>query len=1081
MRDIVEARGDLFQQENEAAFKVDIPDGGYTINNLFAAFSMDADVAQAGADYSSVNVPFALGYVYEHTFSPASGWTFDPGIFGSPFFPGSGFVGVKYLKSPINPSTGQQVGLTLFSNTINQGAFDDAQNTVQLYRYLSGNISVAAGDAACNNNPVTDKICYVNTGAPDDMRFFQSSGPLTLAPGQFQTIVVAYIFAAPVATGACVAPGACDLTPGDATRTESVADLSSAAGLNPVDSVAGYTGFSGDANGDGVPQQSEYKLPVSGSLMGKALTAQAVFDIAFLLPFAPDPPQFFLVPGDNEVSVLWQPSPSETSGDPFFSVASQLTTTDTLGNPIPNALYDPNYRQFDVEGYRVYRGRVDNPNELQLLGQFDYSGTFISDFAEQVNPSPGCAPELGVNVFTPILDTLGNVVDSTPGCPVAYDSVIPGVARTVHKDVPLVGPLIQVKVPGGRDKLATGGAIFLKTDTAFTGSGGAGQTLEDTGVPFVFVDKTAKNNLRYFYSVVAFDFNSFQSGPSSLESPRNTKSTTPQHAPPNFQNQVTAVSTLEGRGVARPVGTVPALDATTGKFSGPFPAATGWTIGLGETISKVLSGTSDVTAHLDSLQLGSPYQSVPHQYFFTAGASGLTSQLIIPILQEQEVGVTPGTAAFQAVQINNGLAGQFGGSDQYRLPAQISMSLPGPEYEVLYGRGCVNANPGFGDGSACPYNGSRWFDGPSPSTNETLADPNGCNTGNFSGVPMTCYNNAGALTGVTTISQTQCYQSAGGSTCRMLAGVQAGAHRAADFNVYWGTAGKVDSVVDVTHNVQVPFDSVAAGSWGILNQAATAAAVSSDASATLTNADISCVEPVRSYSLQEGFATGFLCPATTAAYRLSDTAVPGTIGFFSGGATPPTVPIVPAVGAGFVMYIAGDVFTFELAGGALPAAGTVWSLRQYVGAITGGNGAAGNLGPYAYSNPDAVLPLTAVGVDLKSTITVTNQVVAATDNDISKVHTVPDPYYVTNQFEQTTDTKIIKFVNLPNDCIIRIYSSSGVLVTLLEHHSTTFGGAEDWNVRNRNNQVVASGVYFYHIESGDARRVGRFTIVNFAE
>jgi hypothetical protein len=24
-------------------------------------------------------------------------------------------------------------------------------------------------------------------------------------------------------------------------------------------------------------------------------------------------------------------------------------------------------------------------------------------------------------------------------------------------------------------------------------------------------------------------------------------------------------------------------------------------------------------------------------------------------------------------------------------------------------------------------------------------------------------------------------------------------------------------------------------------------------------------------------------------------------------------------------------------------------------------------------------------------------------------------------------------------------------------------------------------VYFYHIESGDARRVGRFTIVNFAE
>ncbi|MFL5459159.1 MAG: T9SS type A sorting domain-containing protein, partial [Gemmatimonadales bacterium] len=77
--------------------------------------------------------------------------------------------------------------------------------------------------------------------------------------------------------------------------------------------------------------------------------------------------------------------------------------------------------------------------------------------------------------------------------------------------------------------------------------------------------------------------------------------------------------------------------------------------------------------------------------------------------------------------------------------------------------------------------------------------------------------------------------------------------------------------------------------------------------------------------------------------------------------------------------------------------------------------------------------------------------------------------------------KVIQFVNLPADCIIRIYSSSGVLVTLVEHHSSTLGGKETWNVLNRNNQVVASGVYFYHIEAGDARRVGRFTVVNFAE
>jgi hypothetical protein len=118
---------------------------------------------------------------------------------------------------------------------------------------------------------------------------------------------------------------------------------------------------------------------------------------------------------------------------------------------------------------------------------------------------------------------------------------------------------------------------------------------------------------------------------------------------------------------------------------------------------------------------------------------------------------------------------------------------------------------------------------------------------------------------------------------------------------------------------------------------------------------------------------------------------------------------------------------------------------------------------------------------LQASYAATNALAAATANELSRVHTVPDPYYVTSAFEQTSDTKVIKFVNLPADCIIRLYSSSGVLVSLVEHHSATFGGSEDWNVRNRNNQIVASGVYFYHIEAGGARRVGRFTVVNFAE
>ena len=62
-----------------------------------------------------------------------------------------------------------------------------------------------------------------------------------------------------------------------------------------------------------------------------------------------------------------------------------------------------------------------------------------------------------------------------------------------------------------------------------------------------------------------------------------------------------------------------------------------------------------------------------------------------------------------------------------------------------------------------------------------------------------------------------------------------------------------------------------------------------------------------------------------------------------------------------------------------------------------------------------------------------------------------------------------------------VVAESGVLVDVIEHNSDLFSGEANWNVRNRNNQVVASGVYFYHIESGEARKVGRFTVVNFAQ
>jgi hypothetical protein len=423
----------------------------------------------------------------------------------------------------------------------------------------------------------------------------------------------------------------------------------------------------------------------------------------------------------------------------------------------------------------------------------------------------------------------------------------------------------------------------------------------------------------------------------------------------------------------------------------------------------------------------------------------------------------------------------------------MTQTLPASSYTSNFGIGCAFGDPGFTGGSGCSYNGARWFDGPSPTTNETKADPNagnmclGCgSTGPGAGGQLADYNNAGQLTGVSVIYEPHAYISFN-REWRNIDWILGGAARAADFNVYWGTGGKVDSVVDITHNVIVPFLPTMGGNWGILTEANSTGANAFDGRTdVLTVTDIGCVEPLK--SKLGGPHVRIPCDTLAAvpAYKLDSIATLGTIAFTSDSISyaKSTTLSPPAAQPGFLFYLPGHVFLMQMA--ALPAAGTVWAMRSYIGAISGGNGADGALGPYAFT--PALRSFTAVGGQAQVTLSANIVANAVTKNDLSRVHTVPDPYYVESKYEVSTDTKVLKFVGLPQDCIIRIYSVSGVLVRIIEHHagnysSASFGqGSEhDWDLRNRNNQVVASGVYFWHVEAGDARKVGRFTVVNFAQ
>ncbi|MBW8772759.1 MAG: hypothetical protein JF590_05655, partial [Gemmatimonadetes bacterium] len=369
---------------------------------------------------------------------------------------------------------------------------------------------------------------------------------------------------------------------------------------------------------------------------------------------------------------------------------------------------------------------------------------------------------------------------------------------------------------------------------------------------------------------------------------------------------------------------------------------------------------------------------------------------------------------------------------------------------------------------------------------ETFAHPTQGNNLNAANAAVSNPTNAGSLPGVANIQEPRSYQTRP-NVFRNIEGVLAGAATAADYQVWWGAAGAIDSVVDITNNVLVPFSSdIRHGyTWGFLTQAAaTVGGNSNDARSDLTVSDFGCVSPLDSATfVAAAGGNGLACGALARTYNFVNTVAFGPIAFANNIANDKTAPI--AAHPGFGMYLAGHIFLFEMAAAAptAPTAGTVWTLRTYTGAISGGGGAVGtggNQGVYSFTPSPS--PLTAVGSSLKAAYSVTNSVVGATKGGLDAVHTVPDPYYVTNAFESSPSGHIIKFVNLPTQAIIRIYSTSGVLVRVLEHNSTQFGGMEQWDVRNRNNQVVASGVYFYHIEApSGARRVGRMTIVNFAQ
>jgi hypothetical protein len=1027
----------LFQSLNENRFfggADRLPNSGWHYDSVWFAFDSDPDITNsAGENYATGIFPFNISIAYESFFRDAD-YSYPKALFHAPFYENApAITGMKYLRSPIDRATGKELGMSSLSMHTNGGAFRDPGNTRQNWRYVSLNVDASKGDPSCNvGTPEQVKAarsCFLSQ-TPADVRIFMGSGPFQLDPGQTVTVAVA-MMAGAVVQIPTYTPGS-DAKPG----TPTLAPGCNGQPIRLIEQLSGWVS-SGSCTVDetGLLNQDSITV-VRGSLLGKALVAQTVFDNKFLLGFAPESPDFFLVPGTDKVTVVWSPSATDVNGDPFFSAA---------GDP-SNPLFDANYRQFDVEGYRIFRGT--SPSNLQLIAQFDKSGTTFTDKLCVTDPT----------------FLTGSTCSSTSTSDIS-------------------SPFVQYTNVAA---LSDGTPIVIKADTALAEEirNGVAQPLTNTGVPFVYEDNAVHNGFTYYYQVRAFDINTVLAGPSSLESASVTKSVLVRSPANGFGSATYALgvfgrdkqlaSCATGFGACTPltITTPQAIDPVTGEFNHAAQptnqVALDFTVAAGQLLP-----TKRVVAKIDSI--------VPGYYAGGAGDNAFVTRYFMDLNGTKQMG-----------EITNVVA-NAGGGDRQSLEFSIPIASDPTLLADLRSRGVVDAAPptagsltvrlteikpvwssgnvkwaqkqsGFWSVPVPTNNwvgGSRWFVGANESTpNPTdsifkhgtlpgmvifqpqpyadVATPAG--TPGAVGRKMDSYTFPAGTNATGANTQND-------QIFRRFYGTTFGAMREADIKIFWGAAG-VDSVIDVTHNVVVPFSPAIRGSYGFLQDA--------DGNGVLNYGDFYYI-PGMENAGTVGNASRNRPNPLVAQPVVMNTDIDGNFTNGSGGGD----------GQGFGLYISGEPYLFN---GAVPT-NTVWTLRTYDGDM-----ALSSSGVYSYTesarNPNVT------GLEFGVDITGAEALVAA-NVDLSKVHTVPDPYYGVSLYDYGPTIKELQFVNLPTVATIRIYSLAGVLVTVLNHNDQSGGGIQPWNLRNRSNQFVASGVYLFHVSTPDGKEsVGKFTVVN---
>lgn len=100
---------------------------------------------------------------------------------------------------------------------------------------------------------------------------------------------------------------------------------------------------------------------------------------------------------------------------------------------------------------------------------------------------------------------------------------------------------------------------------------------------------------------------------------------------------------------------------------------------------------------------------------------------------------------------------------------------------------------------------------------------------------------------------------------------------------------------------------------------------------------------------------------------------------------------------------------------------------------------------------------------------------------LDQIAITPNPYRGYSGYEASGTQSIARFVNLPAQATIRVFTLSGTLVRTIEKNSPT--ATIDWNLRTEAGLPVASGMYLIHVEARQAdgsvigERVLKFGVV----